>query len=343
MSSTSARGVLEPRVRPGPGAAGRDRTTSPTSLRRAHRRRGRARRQQQRRRRVARARGARRRPRGRRLARRARRDRRRLPDSRRPRPLGRADGRGRHDEPDPRGRLRARNRPRDRAAAARPPVELPDRRLHGAPRPRSSRASPRRGLLLVDDLGSGSLADAGDEPTAASSLAAGADLVCFSGDKLLGGPQAGIVVGRAELVERLRRHPLQRALRADKLTLAALEGTLALHADPERAREEIPVLRMLDEPRRARSCAGRATGGARRRRGGGDRRPRRRRGAPARRAPERRVRDRGGLAAPLRLGEPPVLGIVRDGRLLLDAGRSPTEVDEAARAVLRARRPSAWR
>src|SRR5207302_9642108 len=79
-------------------------------------------------------------------------------------------------------------------------------------------------------------------------LEAGADLVCFSGDKLLGGPQAGIVVGCAQLVERLRRHPLQRARRADKLTLAALEGTLALYLEPERARREIPVLRMLDEP-----------------------------------------------------------------------------------------------
>src|SRR6476659_1210925 len=103
-------------------------------------------------------------------------------------------------------------------------------------------------LVLVDDLGSGALVDVGDEPTARSSLAAGADLVCFSGDKLLGGPQAGIVVGRADLVEKLRSHPLQRALRADKLTLAALEGTLALLADPELARVEIPVLRMLDEP-----------------------------------------------------------------------------------------------
>src|SRR5438309_7731915 len=100
----------------------------------------------------------------------------------------------------------------------------------------------RHGLPLLDDLGSGSLVNVGDEPTAREALVAGADLVCFSGDKLLGGPQAGIVVGRAELVERLRRHPLQRALRADKLTLAALEGTLALYLD---APEQIPVLRML--------------------------------------------------------------------------------------------------
>src|SRR5207248_5347260 len=103
-------------------------------------------------------------------------------------------------------------------------------------------------LVLVDDLGSGALVDLGDEPVARASLAAGADLVCFSGDKLLGGPQAGIVVGRAELVKRLRRHPLQRALRADKLTLAALEGTLGLYLDPERAAREVPVLRVLHEP-----------------------------------------------------------------------------------------------
>src|SRR6266540_381870 len=111
-----------------------------------------------------------------------------------------------------------------------------------------ARIAQRCELPLVDDLGSGALVDVGDEPTARESLAAGADLVCFSGDKLLGGPQAGIVVGRAELVERLRRHPLQRALRADKLTLAALEGTLALYLDPERAAREVPVLRMASEP-----------------------------------------------------------------------------------------------
>ena len=199
--------------------------------------------------------------------------------------------------------------------------------------------SRRAGLWLVDDLGSGSLADVGDEPTAASSLAAGADLVCFSGDKLLGGPQAGIVVGRAELVERLRRHPLQRALRADKLTLAALEGTLALHQDPERARAQIPVLRMLDEPveavrDRAERLAGLVGGEVEEtvaRVGGG--------ALPLAELTSAACAIEEALAAPLRLGDPPVLGIVRDGRLLLDARTlTDTEVDEAARAVLKARR-----
>jgi L-seryl-tRNA(Ser) seleniumtransferase len=199
-------------------------------------------------------------------------------------------------------------------------------------------------LLLVDDLGSGSLADVADEPTAASSLAAGADLVCFSGDKLLGGPQAGIVVGRAELVERLRRHPLQRALRADKLTLAALEGTLSLHEDPERARREIPVLRMLDEPvervrERAERLAGLIGGEVEEtvaRVGGG--------ALPLAELPSAACAIEESLAVPLRLGDPPVLGIVRDGRLLLDARTlTDSEVDETARAVLRARRGGEWR
>src|SRR4029079_2031221 len=85
-------------------------------------------------------------------------------------------------------------------------------------------------------------APSGDEPSARDALSAGADLVCFSGDKLLGGPQAGIVAACAARFERLRGHPLQRALRADKLTIAALEGTLALYLDPVRAAAEIPVL-----------------------------------------------------------------------------------------------------
>src|ERR671911_251554 len=126
-----------------------------------------------------------------------------------------------------------------------------------------ARVARARELVLVDDLGSGALVDVEGEPTPAASLAAGADLVCFSGDKLLGGPQAGIVAGRADLVERLRRHPLHRALRSDKLTLAALEGTLALYLDRP---QEIPVLRMLREPADAvRARAERlaaATGGA---------------------------------------------------------------------------------
>ncbi len=109
-----------------------------------------------------------------------------------------------------------------------------------------------RGLLLLDDLGSGTLAKlpggmAQLEPTVRESLAAGTDLVAFSGDKLLGGPQAGLLAGRAAVVGRLRRHPLMRALRLDKMTLAALEATLRLHTDPARAAAEIPVLRMLGQ------------------------------------------------------------------------------------------------
>ena len=195
------------------------------------------------------------------------------------------------------------------------------------------------GLPLVDDLGSGSLLDVGDEPTAAASIAAGADVVTFSGDKLLGGPQAGIVAGRAELVERLRRHPLQRALRADKLTLAALEGTLAVLADPERARAEIPVLRMLDEPvegvrERAERLAGLVGGEVEEtvaRVGGG--------ALPLAELPSAACAVEEQLARELRLNEPPVVGIVRDGRLLLDARTlTEDEADEVARAVLQARR-----
>ena len=195
----------------------------------------------------------------------------------------------------------------------------------------------RSGLPLVDDLGSGALGRVGDEPTPAESLRAGADLVCFSGDKLLGGPQAGVVVGRADLVQRLRRHPLQRALRADKLTLAALEGTLALALDPS-TRDEVPVLRMLHEPVdavRARAerlaelvggeveeTVGRVGGGA----------------LPLAELPSFACAVEESLAEPLRLGNPPVVALVRDGRTLLDCRTlTGAEVDEVAAAVRAAR------
>jgi L-seryl-tRNA(Ser) seleniumtransferase len=193
----------------------------------------------------------------------------------------------------------------------------------------------RFGVSLVDDLGSGALVDVGDEPTARESLAAGADLVCFSGDKLLGGPQAGIVLGRAELVERLRRHPLQRALRADKLTLAALEGTLALYLD---APERVPVLRMLREDTAAvRGRAERLAGLV----GGTVEETVARVGAgalPLAELPSFACAVEEELAARLREREPPVVAIVRDGRTLLDCRTlSDADVDDAAEAVAAAR------
>src|ERR687887_385552 len=172
----------------------------------------------------------------------------------------------------------------------------------------------RHGLPLVDDLGSGVLVGLEDEPSAKESLAAGADLVCFSGDKLLGGPQAGVVVGRAELVERLRRHPLQRALRADKLTLAALEGTLALYLD---APEKIPALRMLcadfasvrERAERLANLVGGAVEETVARAGGG--------ALPLAELQSFACAVEEDLAVKLRAGDPPVIAIVRDGRTLL--------------------------
>jgi len=196
----------------------------------------------------------------------------------------------------------------------------------------------RHELPLVDDLGSGSLLDLPGEPTARDALAAGADLACFSGDKLLGGPQAGIVVGRSKLVERLRRHPLQRALRPDKLTLAALEGTLALYLEPARALAEVPVLRALHEPAdavRARAvrlaellgCAVEETVA---RVGGG--------ALPLAELPSFACAVEEELAEPLRRREPPVVAIVRDGRTLLDCRTlGDDELEEVAAAVVAAR------
>ncbi|UCG17412.1 MAG: L-seryl-tRNA(Sec) selenium transferase [Phycisphaerales bacterium] len=110
----------------------------------------------------------------------------------------------------------------------------------------------RAGLLAVDDLGSGALFDVTRiglpaEPCVPDSLKAGADLICFSGDKLLGGPQAGIILGRSELIERVRANPLARCCRVDKLTLLALEATLRHYEDVAEARASVPALAMLSE------------------------------------------------------------------------------------------------
>jgi L-seryl-tRNA(Ser) seleniumtransferase len=123
----------------------------------------------------------------------------------------------------------------------------------------------RRGLPVMADVGSGALVDFSrwglcGEPVVGDSVRAGADVVCFSGDKLLGGPQAGILVGKRDVIARIRRHPLFRAVRPDKLQITALEATLRLYLDPDRLRERLPVIAMIsmdaaEIERRARALA----------------------------------------------------------------------------------------
>jgi len=181
------------------------------------------------------------------------------------------------------------------------------------------------GVPVIDDIGSGALTELPvltDEPPARRSVEAGAALTCFSGDKLLGGPQAGILIGRAEAIEACRRHPLARALRIGRLPLAALVATLALHRDPAQARRAIPALAMLDIPaelleQRAARLA-HATGGEvveSVARVGGGALPLLALPGPAV-ALEATRPDR--LAAALRAGEPPLIPRIHDGRVLID-------------------------
>ena len=199
-------------------------------------------------------------------------------------------------------------------------------------------------MPVIDDVGSGVLAD---DLAAAGRRAAGPALgarparrsSASRGDKLLGGPQAGLIVGRRGGGRaRARAHPLARALRLDKLSLAALEATLRLYRDPERARREIPVLAMLTAAEDELRGAGRAAGGADRSAPRSSRRPR---GSAAARCrcsscPGRWWRSRGGapdaLAARLRAGDPPVVGRIEGGRLLLDPRTLADDELEAAGA-----------
>lgn len=207
------------------------------------------------------------------------------------------------------------------------------------------------GVPYLYDVGSGLLADLSpfgltDEPRVQEGVGSGADLVLFSGDKLLGGPQAGCLVGKSKLVLACRNNPLARALRADKFTLAALEATLALYRDPAAAIREIPVLAMLtlssDELRsRATGLAAMIPDSLKPELvagesavGGGS--------FPGARLPTTLVSlsakglGVNGLAVRLRLGDPPVIARVENDRVLLDPRTLPVEKFEVVGAALKA-------
>jgi len=207
------------------------------------------------------------------------------------------------------------------------------------------------GLPVIHDLGSGLMVPLDEfgltgEPTASMAVEAGASLVLMSGDKLLGGPQAGIILGVGDLVAKLRKNPFARAMRVDKLTLSALEATLRLYLEPERAIREIPVLAMLTTP--AKEIEARAEAVAARLRaagieanvaesnasvGGG--------AFPTATIPSRAIvlsRNAKDIEERLRLGQPAVIGRISEGNLLLDL-RSvlPREDDLLAEAILKLR------
>jgi L-seryl-tRNA(Ser) seleniumtransferase len=209
------------------------------------------------------------------------------------------------------------------------------------------------GVPIIHDLGSGALVDLSrfglpHEPTVREAVEEGADVVTLSGDKLLGGPQAGILVGRADLMDRIRANPLCRAFRCDKLTLAALEATLALYRDPDVALREVPTLRMLGaqpaelDARATALAASLSSHGVRAETrpesstvGGG--------AVPGARLPTTVVaidpvtEGADGLAKRLRTGDPAVVARVRDGRLLLDPRTVHPDEDAAlVDAVVRA-------
>jgi len=196
-------------------------------------------------------------------------------------------------------------------------------------------------IPVVDDIGSGLLQpdpDLPGEPDAVGAISAGADVILFSGDKLLGGPQAGLIAGRADLIARIGRHPLARALRIDRLSLAALPATLRLHADPARARAAVPTRRLIAMPvaevharaeRLAALTGGQVVESAARIVGGA---------LPTVDLPSAACAlpdPDGALHHALRTGAPAILGRLEDGQLLLDCRTllDPGDVDVIAARV----------